>query len=211
MFKIGFIGNSCTGKTTAAFTVIRSLKYKKLLVGYCTDACRFVTFPPARFDVCPDARLNVLFKQLSNETEQMVREDVDYLVTERTAIDWWLYYVWTCKQVAKDPAVEIAALVKLWLRSYDLLFFLDSKGMSYVDDGFRPASTKIRDEIDSHYCEWLARYEKTCRDLRIVTDGSVEKRVETVERLLEDWLKGHWVTRPSRELLYVDTDQAVHV
>lgn len=191
MWKIGFVGNSCTGKTTAAFSLIAKLKLARALVGYCTDTARSITFDPSRLDDAPLARAHVLFRQLTNETEQMVRKDVDYLVTERTALDWYLYYVWTCQNVGAPGNERLRALVDSWTRTYDLLVYLDSKEMTYVHDGFRPASTRIRDEIEPLYVSALSELRNSrSPDSLIVIDGhDLGQRNAAAMAALDDWLR----------------------
>jgi hypothetical protein len=181
MIKIGFIGNSCTGKTTAAFGLIAELKFRKALVGYCTDMARAITFAPQLLDTKPSARLHVLFRQLVAETEQTIRPDADYIVTERTALDWWIYYRWTCENVGEPPSREIENLVRAWVASYDLLFFMSGAGMQYVDDGYRPATTRIRNEVEPLYAEevaWLAK--GIARDLHVIQGSDVRGRRDLV-------------------------------
>lgn len=200
--KIGIVGNSCTGKSTVAFGIIRWLKLQKALVGYCTDAARFVTFNPEKFDTDPHARLNVLFTQLRNETEQLVRDDVDYIVMERTALDWMIYYEWTCAQVGQTglyPGLD--ELMSNWMNTYDLLIFLDSASMVYVNDGFRPASTKIRDEVDADYREFreiLETHAEFAGRSIIVSGSDLGLRNIEAEQKFGEWFLRNKIIRPSR-------------
>jgi len=189
MFKIGFVGNSCTGKTTSCFSLIKLLKLKKTLTSYCTDACRFVTFNPEKFDTDPKTRLHVLFKQMANELEQEVREDADYLITERTVIDWFIYYIWTCKASDNPISPEVESLVNEWIRTYEIIFFMDAKSMYYVDDGFRPASTKIRNEVNELYDIFLYKLQTEFPGQVILIEGDdLEKRNQLVEDKMNEWL-----------------------
>lgn len=202
---VGFVGNSCTGKTTCMFRLLAHLKSRKLLVGFCADAARFITFDPEKFDTNPTAREYVLWRQLANETEQLARDDVDYILTERTTMDWLLYYEWTCHNIGQRPNKKIHDLALDHLR-YDVLFLMSDKGMPYVDDGFRPASTQIRDEVSEPYrtlfrelTDRRAGERATC----LVQESSVDARSGRVLKFMESWLElGHLVERPSRQGLY---------
>lgn len=187
MKKIGFIGNSCTGKTTAVLGLIAELKLRKALVGYVTDMARGLPFLPDALDRHPDARLHVLFRQAVAETEQIIRPDADYIVTERTLIDWWIYYRWTCAEVGCGASPALLSLVREWTRGYDLLVFMSGEGMTYVDDGYRPATTRIRDEVEPFYQQEAAML----RDLRPsgtfieIKGGDVrQRRDEAVDAVL---------------------------
>ena len=201
MYKIGFIGNGCTGKTTSAFSLITQLKYDRALVGYCNDACRFITFDPNEFDTNPAARLHVLFKQMTNECEQLTRKDCDYIVTERTVMDWYIYYVWTCKNVGVAPDKHVTNLVMSWIDTYDVLFFMDSEGIDYVNDGFRPASTRIRDEVVPEYKAMADTI--TAQNLNVkfarITDDDVRERTEHVLDIFSRWFLNHEVIRDTRK------------
>lgn len=156
---IGFIGNACTGKTTAAFGLVQHMKLKKLNVGYINDLCRSMSFSKELFDAYSEARLAVLFKQLQHEMEHSVRLDIDYLVTERTPLDWWLYYEWTCKKVGEEPLREVTKLVVEMMKRYDLVFYMDDKAIDYVADGFRPPSVDLREEMSKAYADrWKYGY-----------------------------------------------------
>ena len=199
MYKIGFIGNSCTGKTTSAFNLIKWLKINKTRTGYCNDICRFVTFDPNLFDTDPKARLNVLFSQISNELENEVRADVDYLITERTVIDWYLYYLWTCKNTKKEPEQYIADMVSNWIESYDLFIYMDSESMYYVNDGYRPASTKIRDEINEDYITFFGSLKELYPDKVIhIKAPEIADRIDEVEEKFGVWFESHKILRPSK-------------
>lgn len=207
MFKIGFIGNSCTGKTTAAFSLITELKKKRCLTAYTADACRFITFPPSKLDTDPNARLQVLFQHMANECEQMVRDDADYLIVERTAADWLLYYTWTCQQEIDGVVPKLGSgpqvmekMVWEWMKTYDLLFLMRSEGMVYVNDGFRPATTKIRDQVEDIY-RWLFSILPSQVDCPLVeiSGDSLEARLQAVHQGFGKWLsQGNFVVRPTR-------------
>lgn len=195
MYKIGFIGNSCTGKTTAMFHLIKVLKEKREKVGYCFSNCRFITFDPNMLDKFPEARLHVLWKQLAQETEQEVREDIEFLLTERTALDWFIYYTWTCKNTGVLPSEKLAVFIDEYMASYDLIYFMDSMSMDYVNDGFRPATTKIRDEVNPDYLkvpEYLSKITEVVR----ITDPEVSLRCDTVAEHFKGWMSDRKIILP---------------
>jgi len=183
--KIAFIGNGCTGKTTCAFETVKKLKLKKQRVGYCNDLCRSVPFNPEKFDTDPNARLHVLYKQMAAECEHMVRDDVDFLVTERTVLDWWLYYLWTCKNVSVKPDKLVADMVADWKKSYDIIFFMSTEGIDYVNDGFRPKSVDLRDQMDSLYNDLYKTLKSSgMTDLYLIKDREVVARVDKVSSMI---------------------------
>jgi nicotinamide riboside kinase len=194
IYQIGFIGNSSVGKTTSAFGVITELKLARKNVGYVTDRCRFVTFEPDRFDDTPEARIHIIASQIAAESEQLVRPDINYLVTERTTLDWMLYYQWTCERLHKWANITMVDLCWSWARRYDLLFFLQTEGMPYVDDGYRPKSVEQREEMDPRYQKLLLtlQHHFIFKDrLRIIGGETTEERNALVIEHLHDWLQDH--------------------
>jgi hypothetical protein len=135
----------------------------------------------------------VLFAQFAAECEQAVRDDVDYIITERTVLDWWLYYLWTCEHVHVEPVSYLDQLVAEWVRSYDLIFWLDDSQMEYIDDGFRPATTRIRDDMVTRYdwgLTWL-RNQTLASKIRLITVPDVVERCEQIEGLFKEWFDEH--------------------
>lgn len=151
MNLIGFVGNACTGKTTAAFGLVQHLKLSGRNVGYINDVCRSMPFSRELFDSRSEARLAVLFKQLQQEMEHAVRGDIDYLVTERTPLDWWLYYKWTCDHIGETLCHAVTDMVIEMMRRYKLIYYMDDQQIEYVADGFRPPSVQLREEMSSLY------------------------------------------------------------
>lgn len=189
MKKIAFLGNGCTGKTTSMMNLVSKMKLWELKVGYVADLSRSITFAPDKFDTNDQARLHVLYKQIAAECEQGVRNDVDYVLTERTAMDWLIYYAWTCNNISLDPNPVHAELVNQWAQTYDLIFYMDDEKIDYVADGFRPASTKLRDEISTYYADVYI----TLRDMDLpivkVASDSIADRVVSIEQYVEKWVK----------------------
>lgn len=154
MKLIGLVGNACVGKTTAAFGLVQYLKLQKQRVGYINDLARSMPFDRELFDTRPEARLAVLFQQWKEEAVHSLRTDVDYLITERTVLDWWLYYLWTCNNIGAQPSTGIAELVREYVcKAYDLFLYMDDQQIDYVRDGFRPASTDLRHEMSFLYAD----------------------------------------------------------
>jgi hypothetical protein len=189
--KIGFIGNACTGKTTAMFALMSHMKICKLRVGYVSDLSRSITFHPNVFDVNPAARLHILFKQMAAEQEQETRKDVDFILTERTAMDWYLYYRWTCNKVGRPTSIPLEAMVRDYFSTYDLLFYLSDKGITYVADGFRPATGALRDDISKSYrALYRMIRDKKCTPVALVDHPSVAERRDYIIKVFDKWVKG---------------------
>ena len=153
LVKIGFIGNSCTGKTTSCFNLVKNLKFKRAKTGYCNDICR-VPFSPEKFDTDEYARLHVLYKQISTEMEHMIRDDVEYLICERTSLDWVAYYNASFSPTDGFPgSIGLADVDQqvipgyTWMDTYNVLFYMHPMG-EYYDDGHRPAATNIMSLIN---------------------------------------------------------------
>lgn len=192
MKLIGFIGNACTGKTTAAFGLVQHAKLRGLNIGYINDLCRSMPFSRELFDSRSEARLAVLFKQLQHEMEHAVRTDIDYLVTERTPLDWWLYYFWTCLHIGEEPCRAVTAMVSEMMRRYELIFYMDDKQIEYIKDGFRPPSVQLREEMSIHYKDrWnygFMAYRDSARPVEVeITAPDVAERCEDVKRHF-DWM-----------------------
>jgi hypothetical protein len=172
MRLIGFVGNACVGKTTAAFGLVQYLKLEKQRVGYVNDLCRSMPFSRELFDTKPEARLAVLFDQMKEEAIHSLRTDVDYLITERTALDWFLYYQWTCDNVGRSVSQSIWEMVREHVQGYDTLFYMDDQQIEYVRDGFRPASVDLREQMSKMYADrWsILQYNEDDRAAEVVID-----------------------------------------
>lgn len=194
--KIGFIGNSCTGKTTSCFNLVKKLKFLKAKTGYCNDICR-VPFSPEKFDTIEWARLHVLYKQMSTEMEHMIRDDVDYLICERTSLDWIAYYNASFDPLdGKFDLEDLAGVDEhvlpgyTWMDTYHVLFYMHPMG-EYYDDGHRPSATHIRDKVQPEY-ESILKYIKQNYNgtlIEIFSDNVIERTAEVEERF-EKWFYG---------------------
>lgn len=188
MKKIAFFGNGCTGKTTSMMNLMCKMKLWKFKVGYVSDLSRSITFPPDKFDTDVNARLHILYKQIASECEQTVRPDCDYVLTERTSLDWWIYYDWTCENIGKEKDSAHFTAASSWAKSYDLIYFMEDSTIDYISDGFRPESTKLRDEVSSKYNQVYKYLVKQGHNVVKISNPDVSKRVEEVENKTWLWL-----------------------
>jgi len=176
VWKFALCGNSCVGKTTVMHYAFAQLKLAKFHVGSIADLARNIPFPPATFDISPEARLHVLFKQMAEETGLAARKDVNVIVSERCILDWWLHYLWTCENVGVTPSMRIAALVGSWMKSYDGIFFLTEIHDEYTDDGFR-GPLSLREQLRPMYLDFVKSADAT---IHIIEAPTFEERCTAV-------------------------------
>ena len=91
--KIAFIGNSSSGKTTSSLNLLLKMRYWGHRAVHYGDAVRGISFPVDNLDTSCEARLHILYKQMMKETELVQRPDCDFLICERTSLDWLFYYM----------------------------------------------------------------------------------------------------------------------
>lgn len=131
MDKIGLIGTSCSGKTTAAHEVLYRLKSAGVRADALLQQDRRFTFGRAALETSEAAQHWMIFNLMAKEAEVEASGEVDVLVCDQTPLTM---YAFLEHQYGEDS--ELRSLVIKWMRRYTLLLYLPP--LPYEDDGTRP-------------------------------------------------------------------------
>lgn len=142
--KIGLLGAQGTGKTTLLESVHGYLpEYEK-----CTEVTRWVKSLGVDINEGGSdlSQQLVLMKHLENLFLH------DYMITDRTLIDGYVYTWWLNKQgqVSDNMVHKTEDAMHRLLHHYDLLFYLPIE-FDVVDDGVRSIDNTFRNEIDAKF------------------------------------------------------------
>lgn len=182
--KIAFIGNSSSGKTTSSLNLLLKMRYWGHRALHYGDAVRGISFPVENLDVSPEARLHILYKQMMKECELMQRPDCDFLICERTSLDWLFYYYWTCENIKQEPSSGVIGIANEHAKSYDYIFLMEDN-VPYVQDGFRPKSSNIRDSVSVYYKEIFETL-KSKKNVFYIKSPDIGIRMQRVEDIMKD-------------------------
>lgn len=140
--KIGIIGTSSSGKTTLCYEVLWKLKRAGVLCDGVLQQDRRFTFDRALLETDPLAQWSFISNQIKNEADMAMRPGVDILVSDRSPLDLYAYYVAT-----HGPNENLQAAVMDWCETtFEKLYML--RPVKYEDDKVRP-SEKFRDSVNT--------------------------------------------------------------
>jgi nicotinamide riboside kinase len=186
---ISFTGNGSTGKTTCMTRAISHLKENKIRVGYVFDIVRGTLMDKSLLD-SPTGRLYALWRHLEQEYNHRLRSDVDVLLLDRSAVDWYCYYQMELASINKyyrefpNPIRQMTLDIA---DSYHSFIWFNTEGFDYVRDGFRPNSKKLRNTVDDHYKhihQTLLQRGKT--PIHSIQGDSVKDRIEQTLQYMDN-------------------------
>jgi nicotinamide riboside kinase len=191
---IGLIGAESTGKSTIAMMLTGRLRTGGIMAELVAEAGSKRPFAPELLDSHPAAHFYAVTSKLASEAHAMLRSNVKFIVCDRTPFDLMAYY--HTRFPAGQGRDELYALTRMWLANYDQLYYLPTKGATYVEDGFR-ATAKAntwRNGVD----EFIANEIDSLRAIVPIeqVDGAYRERAEYVyHHVLSEFLGK---TRPLR-------------
>lgn len=152
--KIGFIGAQGTGKTTAAYDLVASLKklgYNATVEDEVARKCPL----DINEEATDEAQLWILGKTLCTEMEQEQQKASNILVCDRTLLDQHCYLYRRNPVLAK----QLDEFVKNYvLNRYDIIFYMSPKKSYLIDDGVRSVNKdfqqQIKDIMESYIDDW---------------------------------------------------------
>lgn len=181
--KIGFIGNSSTGKTTCSMSLFLHLKKVGHNVFHYGDTGRDLAFSPELMDKSIEASLNVMFKQFQKETELLVKYPQCTLIAERSVFDWYLYYL---RMQSTNDSYKFSFNINEYVKSYDILFYLDDN-LPYEQDGIRPKTNKLHNEMKDIYKLFFNTHKEK---LVLINDLTIPERIKKVTTYASEALNG---------------------
>jgi hypothetical protein len=97
------------------------------------------------------AQYNVVFNMVCKETEMLLRDGTDVIVSDRSVLDFYAYMEYQYGRIG-----YVWDFVVNWCRTYDTLYYLSP--LKYHDDGSRPPES-FRDNVDRHLCKLIGELE----------------------------------------------------
>ena len=133
-FKAGLAGTSCAGKTTLAYSIVGRLKSYGVLAEGVFSQDRKFSFDKSLLETHEVAQNWMITNMIAKEIEMSLHGDVDLLISDRTALDFFAYYRYQYPNSLLASACW--QYVKEWCTTYDVIYLLDP--LPYQADGKRP-------------------------------------------------------------------------
>lgn len=145
MNKFAFIGTSSSGKTTFTYGIVSRLKSYGILADGVFNQDRKFSFDRRLIETEEAAQNWMVTNIISKEIDISLHEDVDVLISDRSAIDLYAYYHYQYPD--SDLCKALGAYVREWAKTYTKLYYLEP--LAFHDDGIRP-SDDFRMAVDEH-------------------------------------------------------------
>ena len=141
--KVAFIGTQGAGKTTACYELATNLKKLGVHVKILIESAEVCPLPINK-DMSLDSQLWMIANQVKQELEAKHRFKGKVIICDRSAIDAEIYAMY-----GKIPLPNcLSRCLRLWLETYDLLFYMDSSGGHLDDNGIRSTDKEFQREIE---------------------------------------------------------------
>lgn len=133
-YKFALIGTSCSGKTTTAYALTSRLKSYGILADGVFSQDRKFSFDKKHLLTKEIAQQWMVNNLISKETDTILHDDIDVLITDRSALDLMAYYV---HQFPTSVMMQsMLEYVLTYLGTYTKLYYM--KPLPYQDDNKRP-------------------------------------------------------------------------
>lgn len=182
-FKFALIGTSCAGKTTAAYALVSRLKSYSVLADGVFSQDRKFSFDKAHLATEEIAQQWMVNNLIAKETDTILHEDIDVLITDRSALDLMSYYALQFPESRTMKAM--LGYVTEYLQTYSALYYLPP--LPFQDDGKRPGDA-FRKSVDTQLVRMIAALPE-----------HVKSKVKFLERnkVLEDVMMTVGVKKPN--------------
>ena len=90
--KFAIIGTSSAGKTTLCYHILYELKKLGVYVDGVLQQDRRMVFPRDVLENAVEAQYWVISNMMAKENEMALRDGTDYLVSDRSVLDFYAYY-----------------------------------------------------------------------------------------------------------------------
>lgn len=138
--KFAVIGTSCSGKTTLTYSILAHLKQMGIHCDGVLQQDRRFSFDRDQLEKYKEAQYYFICNQIMRETELTLRGHAEVIVSDRSVLDLYAYYV-----AMYGMNEDLLQFVGNWCRTYIVLYYLDP--LPYIDDKQRP-SDKFRLQVD---------------------------------------------------------------
>ena len=143
--KYAVVGTSCSGKTTALYSITGDLRKRGCQVEALVSLDRKRYFDPVLLDYDATAQANIILQQALLETRACLRGDMAFVLADRSVIDFFGYAVYCIEDKEQPTYRAIELFVHEWVKTYSQLFFYGP--LPWVSDGKRP-SDEFRMAVD---------------------------------------------------------------
>jgi thymidylate kinase len=136
--KIAFTGTHGTGKTTAALELTTELKKRKINAELISEAARSCPLPINKATTVKSQTW--IFAEMIRREQECCS---DVIICDRTLLDVIAY----TERIAPDTAKSMRNFVRNYIRSYDVIFYIEPKEGYLTKDGTRSTDKKFQAEI----------------------------------------------------------------
>lgn len=172
--KIAFIGTHGTGKTTLAHELVSKLKKQGIDAGFLSEVARSCPFP-INEGRTKKAQIWIILNQIIKEME--VEEHCETLVSDRSVLDGYCYYV---SKFKRSKLLE--PLIKEHLKTYSYLIRVPIRKEFLKKDKIRSTDKKFQKEIDEQFDKLLKEFKIDYIDL---TNNSQKTNKDLIEDVLK--------------------------
>lgn len=169
--KINFTGTQETGKTTSTYSLSTELKKRKKDVNIITEAARSCPFE-INEGATIEAQLWILAKMMERELESKA----EITICDRTLLDVLVY----TERVAPPVANDLKPFIAGFMKSYDVIFYMDINKDFLIDDGIRSTNKEFQNEIKE-----LLDLNIDALDVEVVRLDSDKERLDFVLEMIE--------------------------
>jgi hypothetical protein len=182
--KYGIAGTSCAGKTTLTFGIVSRLKSYGVLAGGVFDQDRKFSFDKKWLELDEIAQNWMITNMIAKEIELTLHGDLDILVSDRTVVDFFAYYL------HQYPTSKLAAgcfeYVREWAKTYKKIYVLEP--LPFHDDGKRP-SDDFRNGVHKTLMDKLVPVIPNCV---LIERGKVLNDIMLTSRLVKPTAKSEF-------------------
>lgn len=199
--KISISGSHSTGKTTLVGAIQTFLKLKGHTVNTVQEVARESVRKgfPINENATYETQLWIMHRQICRELEESreLEKSLDrtnFLLCDRSIMDNCAYthYLKLKKIITKEQMKSIIKLMKWWIPTYKLIFFIEPIKRSRIkDDGVRSTDKKFQRRINTILLRYINKFQRDFTEPRFIfANGTHEKRMEIIKTELEEsgWL-----------------------
>lgn len=178
--KFAIIGTSSAGKSTLTYELMGKLKRLGILAEGVFQQDRRLCFDREKLETDILAQYNVIFNMVCRETEMLLRDGTDMILSDRSVLDFYAYMEYQYGRVD-----HVWKFVIEWCKTYDALYYLQP--LKYHDDGSRPPE-EFRDKVDKHLRELITELseEHDVHVIEIDRDQIYQHLLSKIQRILSE-------------------------
>jgi nicotinamide riboside kinase len=137
--KVGLLGPQGSGKTTLAYEVATKLKKDKHDVYVLSEVARSCPLPINQ-NTTRETQLWIIGKQITREQSAKGKT----FISDRTVLDPYCYGL----RIDYDFFSKLRSFVEEYMKTYDLIFYVEPNDEYLIDDGTRSTNKDFRNEFN---------------------------------------------------------------